>query len=503
MASIWDALFSQADYRTASPQGGYADLYANGLLGGRTDTPRSVDAMRSSQDFVPVLSDVLAFGEAGNALAKGDRKTAAIMAGAGLLGLVPGVGDALARPVMAAGRKGAELARRIEIDPNAMGSMGGNVRLGAGDWAREGMSVSELIAASRKRLADRDAAVSSAAMTDAPLRMKTDGGMNALVSRSPDVEGGWRITYMGEDGVPNGHVDASDKSSAVRRAMEDGFSAPATLPTPRTDAEAMAKQVLEMRAAGNAGDVTDDMMALADDPYMFDNTPIDAPMDEASRMQRKSEMNFGGTLYRGDKINDLQQFESGQFARSNIGVTASDNSDVASTYMTGSSPAIYPIAARSDNVLSVNANGRTWRGISADAEANKSTLDEILEPDSYLDDENLFDFFNGGDVDWGDGTSTSMSVSDTDSVSRAAQQSGFDQVRFENIVDRGGAGKYANANANMPHTTVMTSDPRNIRSQYARFDPAFKHLRNLSAGVAGVGLLSQADQRQQRRGLLE
>jgi hypothetical protein len=132
MASIWDALFPQTDYRTASPQGGYADLYANGLLGSRTDTPRSVDAMRSSQDFVPVLGDVLAFGEAGNALAKGDRKTAAIMAGAGLLGLVPGVGDALARPVMAAGRKGAELARRIEVDPNAMGSMGGNVRLGAG-----------------------------------------------------------------------------------------------------------------------------------------------------------------------------------------------------------------------------------------------------------------------------------------------------------------------------------------------------------------------------------
>ena len=42
---------------------------------------------------------------------------------------MPGAGDALAKPVMAAGRRAADIARRIEVDPNALGSMGGNIRL--------------------------------------------------------------------------------------------------------------------------------------------------------------------------------------------------------------------------------------------------------------------------------------------------------------------------------------------------------------------------------------
>ena len=129
MASIWDKLFAGEDYRTAAPSGGYADLYANSLLGNRTDTPTSVGAMETGKDFIPVLSDVLAFGEAGHALSEGDRKTAAILAAGGLLGTIPGLGPALARPVMAAGRKAADVASRLEVDPNAVGSLLGNVRV--------------------------------------------------------------------------------------------------------------------------------------------------------------------------------------------------------------------------------------------------------------------------------------------------------------------------------------------------------------------------------------
>lgn len=129
MASIWDTLFPKQDYRTAAPAGGYADLYANGLLGNRTDTPTSVGAMETGKDFIPVLSDVLAFGEAGHALSEGDRKTAAILAAGGLLGTIPGLGPTLARPVMAAGRKAADVASRIEVDPSAVGSLLGNVRM--------------------------------------------------------------------------------------------------------------------------------------------------------------------------------------------------------------------------------------------------------------------------------------------------------------------------------------------------------------------------------------
>lgn len=122
MASLFEILFPDTDYRTAAPEGNYADLYQQGLLASNRDRePASVEAMRASQDFIPGLGDILAFGEAGQALSEGDRKTAAILAAGGLLGVVPGVGDALAKPVMAAGRRAADVGQFIVDRANQPG----------------------------------------------------------------------------------------------------------------------------------------------------------------------------------------------------------------------------------------------------------------------------------------------------------------------------------------------------------------------------------------------
>jgi hypothetical protein len=129
MASIWDALFPKQDYRTAAPSGGYADLYANSLLGDRTDTPTSVGAMETGKDFIPGIGDAIALKEAYDAASRGDKVAAGLLTAGAALGLIPGAGDAVARPVMAAGRKAADVASRIEVDPNAVGSLLGNVRV--------------------------------------------------------------------------------------------------------------------------------------------------------------------------------------------------------------------------------------------------------------------------------------------------------------------------------------------------------------------------------------
>ena len=129
MASIWDTLFPKQDYRTTAPSGGYADLYANSLLGNRTDTPTSVQAMETGKDFIPGISDAIALKEAYDAASRGDKVAAGLLTAGAALGLIPGAGKAVARPVMAAGRKAADVASRIEVDPNAVGSMLGNVRV--------------------------------------------------------------------------------------------------------------------------------------------------------------------------------------------------------------------------------------------------------------------------------------------------------------------------------------------------------------------------------------
>jgi hypothetical protein len=350
--------------------------------------------METGKDFIPVLSDVLAFGEAGHALSEGDRKTAAILAAGGLLGTIPGLGPTLARPVMAAGRKAADVASRIEVDPNAVGSLLGNVRV-------------------------------------------------------------------------------KPKS-------------PAELPEPRNEAEAMAKQVLEMRAAGDAGDVTEDMMALADDTYMYKNTPID--MSEASRLSRSED--FNPDYFHGSNA-DIAGFD-----RSSRGTFLSSSPDVADSYVNRDGGQIYPVSVRgSSDFPRVEGGGSNFNRIP------EAGLPEEFE---YMKYDNNGRPFN------------------TDFIVSQSSQEGSPGVLFSNIADKGpnvktyldetsDEAKARAARASMPSDVTNVRYPHNIRSRFARFDPEFKHLRNLSAGVgaAPIGLLAlreeqkRANEDQYKRGLLQ
>ncbi len=114
----------------AARRQGYANLYQNGLLArNRGEMPAIVRAVEASLDFIPGIGDALALGEAYEAASRGELTAAALLGTGAAIGLVPGAGDMVARPIMAAGRKAADLADRIEVMPNAVGSMGGNIRL--------------------------------------------------------------------------------------------------------------------------------------------------------------------------------------------------------------------------------------------------------------------------------------------------------------------------------------------------------------------------------------
>ena len=65
----------------------------------------------------------------------------------------------------------------------------------------------------------------------------------------------------------------------------------------------------------------------------------------------------------------------------------------------------------------------------------------------------------------------------------------FNSAGYPNIV-MDAASSFGNMK-NIPEGTkhIINSAPENIRSQFARFDPRLKHLRNLSAGIGGLGLL--------------
>jgi len=82
-------------------------------------------------DLTPIVGDAIAAKEVWDEINKAEPNWALVgaLGGATVVGLIPGVGDAAAKAIKAGAKKGLGVARRIEVDPNAMGSMGGNIRL--------------------------------------------------------------------------------------------------------------------------------------------------------------------------------------------------------------------------------------------------------------------------------------------------------------------------------------------------------------------------------------
>ena len=239
----------------------------------------------------------------------------------------------------------------------------------------------------------------------------------------------------------------------VAGMVED--AAPIALPAARNEAERMARQILEMRAAGRAGDVTDAMMAQADPQYMFNNTPL--PMDEASRMARAGEMGFdtGLPLYHGTGADfpafDAARFQQSDFGTGGAGVYSSESPQLAGAY--------------ADLVTRPSNDG--------------SNVLPILT--------RRVDAYDNG------GYRNINTPEQSREYSRRMQELGIDNVYYRD-----------NLTGEIVENT--TFDPTNIRSRFARFDPAFSHLANLNASfappLAGIlALTSLASQKDQPYGM--
>ena len=90
-------------------------------------TPMSFTAMEAAKfiaEATPIIGDAMAAKEIYDELQKPDPnlKLVAALGGAALVGLVPGLGDALAAGIKKGARGLLNVADRIEIDPSTMGS---------------------------------------------------------------------------------------------------------------------------------------------------------------------------------------------------------------------------------------------------------------------------------------------------------------------------------------------------------------------------------------------
>jgi len=281
------------------------------------------------------------------------------------------------------------------------------------------------------------------------------------------------------------------------RVADDG------LPEPRNAAERMARDILDMRAAGRAGEVTDAMMAQADPQYMFANTPL--PMDDASRMVRAAGQGFDlmRPMYHGTDTDFASvKTDMGSGERYKTGFFSSDNPDVAASYAPNRDLGrILPVMSRAaDRGVVVDAQGANWNRIDAASPARDSSSVLSNEFPELAGDQNAYSYFSRMYDDL-----MGLRELSTNAMARERRFEGDPSITFENVIDRG---PFSLTNdqaisASQPSTVAVDFYPQNVRSRFARFDPEFAHLANLNAAnidpLAGLfGALAAEEQRRQR-----
>ena len=169
-------LLSPGDYA------GYADEGRRLAVDVPNVTP--MDAARFIAEATPIIGDAMAAKEVWDEATSENPNWALVgaLGGAAVLGLFPGIGDAAAKAVKSGARGLLDTAKRVEVDPNAMGSLLGNVRLkpkgdapfdmGRGSGGSDGPAIETRVPYSRsgadiaERLSDTPSAKASLGMED-------------------------------------------------------------------------------------------------------------------------------------------------------------------------------------------------------------------------------------------------------------------------------------------------------------------------------------------------
>jgi len=296
------------------------------------------------------------------------------------------------------------------------------------------------------------------------------------------------------------------------------------LTTAASEAQDMAKRILDLRAQGRASEVTDEMMAQADPQYMFANTPL--PMDEASRMARAEAAGFEGDLFHGTDADimalDKEKFglgenllgkgfyTTGNPKRANIYVPIGTPKLPKGVFQTGNTDFteggnILPLMTRSSSEFDATQStgksnalniGKAFKGADFDVEIRDSGDQVFIKSKTNPDLSVYIDSYQDGMV-------TLQKLKDVfgrNNVTNILEEAGFTGLK---------------APESSGSVTRVNYNPQDVRSRFARFDPEFAHLSNLSAANASPigGLLAQSgvsdkqaeriEEYLRRRGLLD
>jgi hypothetical protein len=317
----------------------------------------------------------------------------------------------------------------------------------------------ELFAPSRtgmERLSSTGNMLTELAGIAAPIAAAARAGVPAATALMDGLLGGSPTTQAVGD-TARGFL--ADESGALR------------LPFKADDpAQARGAQIIDMLQSGRAGEITDEMLDMGDpvmntrlNEYLFKN--YDLPMDVVSRMERArlmglTEDTIHGTLVKTDFTGFKGADRYGNLiGRENyVAPNTVDGQKLAAQFSTGDQGRVLPL--------------RTPKPL------DTSMLDDRLRFEQMMDDKNRLNDFrmNGGYKPSGLPSWGAQWAIDT------ANEAGEKGIRLHerDWVD-----------------STAIFNPKDIRSRFARFDPRLAHLRNLSAGIIPLGLLSMPSNEEQ------
>ena len=292
----------------------------------------------------------------------------------------------------------------------------------------------------------------------------------------PEVMGAAALA-MGGGGLAT--TPKNSLRSGVSRTQSD-------LPPASNASEAMARQILELRAAGRSNEVTNEMMGAADNQYMFANTPLD--MSQAARMARADAAGFDQRSMHGTGANisaiDKEKFGSKQ-NQLGKGFYTTTNPKRAETYVPkdweqsqiagerifAEGGNVLPIMSRNNNILNLDEP----MGINS----NRSIGQAFEGPDFNVEYRG-----NGDQVFIKSKSDPNLSVY-LDSYQPAMVtiqklKNVFGKNNVTEIMEKSGFSGLESAEA-LGNRVRVNYNPADIRSQYARFDPEFSNLSNISA----------------------
>jgi hypothetical protein len=539
---------------SAKDYAGYADEGRRLAVDVPNVTP--MDAARFIAEATPIIGDAMAAKEIYDEATSENPNWALVgaLGGAAVLGLFPGIGDAAAKAVKSGASGLLDTAKRVEVDPNAMGSLLGNVRLKPKDDATQTGLTFKDVDKSLSRMAtkadNRRIAGDTSRVEEVPIRQ--------LYATQPSVNPDFDTTSSSAGELPlvvrkNGKMFVQDGHHRLTKKAQSGSQTAkvrfidldnADTSTPLLDwspektgfveadndlldalfAPSPAEEISGLLASGRADEVTDEMLGKLtpnDNMELFDlyqsgATGMDLPMDEASRMARAKGAGFEGGLFHGTGA-DIVGVD-----RSKLG--EKQNLLGKGFYQTTSQ-------SRPDRYIPKETDPQTQERVFSQGGnvlplMSKSVSEfDLTQPTGAENALNIGKVFEGADFDveyrdngdqvfiksksdpkksvyidsYQDGLATVQKLKDTfgrNNVTNILEEAGFSGLRAAEGFNK---------------STKVNYNPEDVRSKFARFDPRLSNLKNLSAGVAlpGAGLLAlqemqkRANEEQQRQGLLQ